>query len=63
MVTEIEERDAARFCSYSWTEWLELDYYDKVDGIAHMRLDNLIKLVQNEVENQVMDRMSRSRGA
>jgi hypothetical protein len=48
-VPEIEEREAAIFCGYTWKEWQEFSLLDpegrwnRAAGIAHYRLHHLIE--------------------
>ena len=45
---ELEEREAARFCGYTWKKWCELLRAERVDGVAHMRLAHLIDMFKDE---------------
>jgi hypothetical protein len=44
MVSELEERDAARFNGYTWHDWRELFYADRADGVAYYRISRLIDM-------------------
>lgn len=44
LVAEVEERDAAQFGGYTWSEWMKLSYYEKVDGVAYHRVRKLMSL-------------------
>jgi hypothetical protein len=50
LVPEIEERDGAIFNGYTWREWTDLPYADRVYGLAHFRVHRLIQLHNNEAE-------------
>lgn len=41
---EIEEREAAVFCGYTWKEWKELAMPERVDGVAHFRIRRYVDL-------------------
>lgn len=37
-VPEFEEREAARYCALSWTDWTnKADWYDRAGAVAHYR--------------------------
>ena len=63
---EIEEREAAIFCGYTWKEWLEFDLLDqegrwnRASGIAHYRLHYLIEQHVNDAINNEVDRKSKA---
>lgn len=42
MVPEYEEREAALFGLFNWTQWSALLHEERVQGVAHYRLHNLI---------------------
>lgn len=48
MVPEYEEREAARFGLYRWVDWCALPRADRLAGIAHYRLHQLIELHEGE---------------
>lgn len=50
LVPDIEEREAALFNGYDWRTWRDLDYYDRVYGVAHSRVHKLIQLHTAEAE-------------
>ena len=50
LVSEVEEREAAIFNGYTWREWRDLDYFDRVRGAAHFRVHHLIQLHNAETE-------------
>lgn len=59
-VPEYEEREAARFGHYTWAEWQQLPMRERVDGVAHYRLQRFIELHQSEAVNDVIDRRMRA---
>lgn len=69
LVPEIEEREAAIFCGYTWKEWLEFDLSDPIDrwnrvsGIAHYRIHKIIQSNMDDAVNEHVDRQSRARRA
>lgn len=42
LVPEIEEREAAIFCGYRWSEWLNLPWTERSNSVAHYRLHYMI---------------------
>ena len=60
-----EEREAAVFARYNWTEWRSLDWRDRSAAMAHYRTHRLIELHQNDVIAREMDRKAKktSQGA
>jgi hypothetical protein len=65
VVPEIEEREAAIFCGYTWKEWLEFSLtepegrYNRASGIAHYRLHFMIEAHRDDAINDAMDAKSR----
>jgi hypothetical protein len=59
LVPEVEEREAALFNGYTWREWGTLDYFDRVDGVAHFRIHHLLALVRSEVEAVEIEKRNR----
>ncbi len=55
-VPEYEEREAARFGLYNWTQWHFLDTKEKAAIVAQRRLSNLISLHQNDAVHIEMER-------
>ena len=47
-VPEYEEREAARFGLYNWTQWQFLDTKEKASIVAQRRMANLIRLHQED---------------
>jgi hypothetical protein len=41
-VSELEEREAAVYVLYTWSDWQQLDWRDRAAAIAQHRLKNLI---------------------
>lgn len=56
LVPEIEEREAAIFNGYTWTEWNALPYWERIDGVAFARTHRLIELHKGDAEAQAMER-------
>lgn len=56
LLPEIDEREAAQFAHYTWMEWGELDYDERVRTVAHHRLHHLISLHQQDAINQEQKR-------
>ncbi len=56
LVSEFEEREAARFGHYNWAAWQELSYEDRAFGIAHYRTYFLVELHQNDAQSRELDR-------
>lgn len=55
MVPELEERDGAMFSGYTWNQWRDLPYGDRVYGIAHFRLSRLIQLHISDAEYRAQE--------
>ena len=55
-VPEYEEREAARFGLYNWTQWQFLDRNEKASIIAQRRMSNLISLHQDDAVHIEMER-------
>lgn len=65
-VPQLDEREAALFCGYTWREWCELDIEERIFGVAHHRLHSLIEshsheAVQDEMERRQRAAMARAR--
>lgn len=43
-ISEFEEREAAQWLHYTWSEWVGLGRIEKVAALAHYRLRRLIDL-------------------
>ena len=48
IVPEIDERDAARFSGYTWSEWDALPYDERAGAVAYHRVSRLIEMHVNE---------------
>lgn len=48
IVTEYEEREAARFGLYRWIDWCALPRSERLMGLAHYRTSQLIELHEGE---------------
>ncbi len=59
-VPEYEEREAARFGLYSWTQWQFLNTNEKASIIAQRRMSNLISLHQDDAVHIEMERRQKS---
>lgn len=57
-VPEYLEREAARFGLYTWQEWLALPLAERVYGVAHYRMHNLIELHEGEAMNAHIEERS-----
>jgi len=61
MISEIEDRDSAKFNGYSWREWQELLYQDRVDGVAYYRLRRLIDMHEEDAVSREVERRAKIR--
>lgn len=66
LVPEIEERETANALGYTWPIWLALDYWERVSGLAHWRIHQLIdkhtsEAVELEGERRAKVRSSNGR--
>jgi len=52
MVSEYEERHAAKWGRYRWHDWRALDRVDRVHGVAHYRLDRMVESHSNDAVTQ-----------
>jgi hypothetical protein len=65
-VPEIEEREAALFCGYTWKEWQQFELTDpagrweRASGIAHYRMHSMIERHVDESISREMDRRSKA---
>lgn len=59
LVPEIEERDAAHFNGYTWLQWQQLGYWDKVDAVAYVRLRKLIDMHKEDAVSAESKRRAR----
>lgn len=55
-VPEYEEREAARFGLYSWTQWQALNVTERANSVAHFRMNKLITLHQEDAVGTEMER-------
>ena len=62
LISEMEERDSARFSGYEWKQWRELDYQQRVDGVAYYRLTRIISITQEDAVSTETERRSRRSG-
>ncbi len=56
-----EEREAARFGLYNWTEWRLLNNDDKAMAVAHYRINGMISLHQQDAVNNEMERRDKAK--
>lgn len=59
LISEVEDRDSARFNGYSWREWQKLPYQDRIDGVAYHRLRRLIEMHEEDAVTREVERRSR----
>lgn len=59
LVPPVEEREASRFSGYSWKEWQELPYNDRVECVAYFRVRRRIELHQHEAQERDIRRRQR----
>ena len=58
-ISAYEEREAARFGFYNWTEWRLLSNDDKAMAVAHYRVNGLIALHQQDAVSDEIERRKR----
>jgi len=58
-VPELEEREAARLNGYTWREWQQLAYDEKVDGIAVTRVQHFIDMHRRDAQDREATRQAR----
>ena len=58
LISELEMRDSARFNDYTFQEWQQLSYADRVDGVAYYRLTRIIDMAKEDAVSREMDRRS-----
>ena len=61
LVPVYEEREAARFGNYNWSQWGVLDNTEKALGIAHYRLYQLIELNKSDAVHKDIKKQERMR--
>lgn len=53
LVPEYEEREAARLCGYTWSDWQQLRRDEQVDGVAYFRIQHHIEMnIQDAQEKE-----------
>lgn len=52
LVSELDEREAARFGHYTWTEWQKIPHQIRVRGIAHHMMQTLIEAHVQDASEQ-----------
>jgi hypothetical protein len=62
VVPEYVEREAARFGFYRWIDWCQLSISERIYGIAHYRVHNLIELHEGDAMNTHYEQQSRRNG-
>ena len=63
LISELEERDSAKFNGFTWNEWQKLPYLDRVDGVAYSRLTHIIDIVKEDAVSREMDHRARRGGS
>lgn len=58
VVPEYEEREAAVFAHYNWSDWCSLDWTERANAVAHYRLHSLIESHVNEAVERAQKRQS-----
>lgn len=57
VVPEYEEREAAIFAHYNWTQWVELTWQERAQIVAHYRLHLLIQGHVDEAVGKAQERL------
>lgn len=60
MVSEYEEREAARFGLYTWAQWQVLPRHERVMSMAHYRLHHIVELVGQDTVQEHTERQIES---
>lgn len=60
LVSEFEEREAARFGHYNWTAWRQLSNEERAFVVAHYRTYHLVELHQNDAQSKELDRRQKN---
>ncbi len=60
-ISAYEEREAARFGFYNWTEWRLLNKDEKAMAVAHYRINGMISLHQQDAVNDEMERRNKQK--
>ena len=63
LVPEFEEREAAVFCHFNWSEWRLLHWWERARNVAHFRLHNLVNLHKNDAVARKIKQMTPGTGA
>lgn len=53
-VSQYEEREAARYCGYSWPEWQRVPRDERIDSVGYYRLNRLIELHIDDINERDM---------
>lgn len=59
LVAEFEEREAALFCLYTWTEWEKLARDERALGVAHYRVRRLLDMNIHDASERERKRRDR----
>lgn len=51
LVSSFEERDAARYNLYNWTDWRALEHSERALCVAYYRMSHLVELHRNDAIN------------
>ena len=62
LIPEIEEREAARFNGYSWSQWQGLVRGEKVSGVAYCRIRRAIDMNRDDAQEKYMKRKAKLGG-
>ena len=62
LIPEIEEREAARFNGYPWSQWKELVRGEKVSGVAYFRIRRAIDMNRDDAQERYIERKARRGG-
>lgn len=61
MVPLFEEREAAIYCRYNWSEWRALDFEERAYAVAQYRMHTIVAQHQHDAVSTAMDRRSAMR--
>jgi hypothetical protein len=61
LVADLEEREAAIFGNYNYSEWLELPWNERAEAVAHYRLHSLIEAHTEDAVEKARARASKGR--
>ncbi len=59
IVSEVEEREAARFTGFNWKEWGELPVVDRIDCVAYHRIRRAIEANEEDARQKDAGRKAR----